>query len=146
MHATFARPFLFGLLTTALMLGIYFGVLGLISGWEYTVSEFYRFWPYPVALSVGFGIQIGLYVMLKQQLARHHGATRMIAATGTTSAAAMISYCSHYLVNVLPVVGAAGFVTLVAQYQVELFWVGLAFNVAGIIFVGSRLRQAWRPA
>jgi Cu+-exporting ATPase len=146
MSATFVRPLFSGLLATVFMLGVYVGVLGPLSGWEYTVTEFFRFWPYLIALAVGFGVQIGLYVSLKQQLAQHHGAGHMVAATGTTSAAAMISCCSHYLMNVLPVVGAAGAVTLVAQYQVELFWLGLAFNAAGIIFVGSRLVQAWRHA
>lgn len=28
------------------------------------------------------------------------------------------------------------------QYQVEFFWVGLAFNAAGIAFIGNRLWQA----
>lgn len=66
----------------------------------------------------------------------------MAIASGTTSTAAMISCCAHYLANVLPVIGAAGVVTLVAQYQVELFWVGLGFNAAGIVFIGSRVFQA----
>jgi hypothetical protein len=31
-------------------------------------------------------------------------------------------------------------VSFVAQYQVELFWIGLAFNAAGLVYIGS---QAW---
>jgi Cu+-exporting ATPase len=139
-----AKPVLFGVLASLMMLSIYFGVLTPISGWDYTVAEFAKFWPYLIALSLGFGTQIGLYVYLKQILMQHSTGGSMVVASGTTSTAAMISCCAHYLLNVAPVVGAAGFITLVAQYQVELFWVGLAFNLAGIAFIGNRVLQARR--
>jgi Cu+-exporting ATPase len=54
----------------------------------------------------------------------------------------MLACCTHYLVNILPVLGAVGAVTLVAQYQVQLFWVGLAFNAAGLAYIGHRAWQA----
>jgi Cu+-exporting ATPase len=136
------RPVFFGALASLTMLGIYFAALSAVSGWSFTVSEFARFWLYVVALALGFGIQIGLYVHLRQQLMHHHGGGKLVAASGTTSTAAMLSCCAHYLVNVLPVIGATGFVMLVAEYQVQLFWVGLAFNAAGIIFIGNRILQA----
>lgn len=138
---TALKPLIAGTLAFLAMLGVYFGVLTLVSGWDFTVSEFARFWYYVLALAVGFGVQIGLYLYLKQQLAHHH-AGKMVIASSTTSTAAMISCCAHYLANVLPVIGAAGVVALVAQYQVELFWVGLVFNAAGIVFIGSRVFQA----
>jgi Cu+-exporting ATPase len=56
----------------------------------------------------------------------------------------MVSCCAHYLTNILPVIGAAGLVTLVADYQVELFWLGLAFNVGGIIYISNRIFHAAR--
>ena len=136
-------PFSAATLASFAMLGVYFGVLSLVSGWSFTLSEFARFWPFVLALAFGFGTQIGLYTYLKQVLAQHH-AGKMVVASGTTSTAAMISCCAHYLANVAPVLGAAGFVTLVAQYQVELFWVGLAFNAAGIAFIGSKILRARR--
>jgi Cu+-exporting ATPase len=68
----------------------------------------------------------------------------MVAASGTTSTAAMLSCCTHYLANILPVIGATGAVTLVAHYQVELFWLGLAFNAAGLLYIGNRLLRAAR--
>lgn len=133
---------LFGALASLAMLGVYFGVLSLVSGWEFTVSEFARFWPYIVTLAAGFGLQIGLYVHLRHRLAHHHAGGKMVVASGTTSTAAMISCCAHYIANVLPVIGAAGLVTLVAQYQVQLFWLGLAFNAAGIAYIGSKILRA----
>ena len=65
-----------------------------------------------------------------------------MAASGTTSSAAMISCCAHYLVNIAPVLGATGLVTFATQYQVEFFWVGLAFNAAGVAYIGSKLWMA----
>jgi Cu+-exporting ATPase len=138
------KPVLAGTFALLAMLAVYFGVLTLVSGWDFTLSEFARYWYYVVALAFGFGLQIGLYTHLKQTLAHHHdhGAGKIVAASGTTSTAAMISCCAHYLTNILPIVGATGLVTLVAQYQVELFWVGLAFNAGGIAFIGSRIFRA----
>ena len=125
---------------SAALLGIYFGVLTLVSGWSFTVSQFAEFWPYIVTLALGFGAQVGLYLYLKQLSLHHHHAHHMITASGTTSTAAMLACCTHYLANVLPILGAVGAVSLVAQYQVELFWIGLAFNAAGLAYIGH---QVW---
>ncbi len=135
-----------GTLAFLVMLGVYFGVLTLISGWDFTVSQFGQFWYYVLSLALGFGIQMGLYVYLRQRLAHHHTGGKMVVASGTTSTAAMLACCAHYLTNILPVIGAAGTVTLIAQYQVELFWVGLAFNLGGIIFIGNRIVSAGRSS
>jgi Cu+-exporting ATPase len=140
------KPLAIGTLAFLAMLGVYFGVLTLVSGWDFTVSEFAKFWYYILPLALGFGIQMGLYVYLRRRLAHHHTGGKMVVASGTTSTAAMLACCTHYLTNVLPIIGAAGLVTLAAQYQVELFWLGLAFNAAGIAFIGSRILQAGRHA
>ena len=124
------------------MLLLYFAALTAVSGWEFTLAQFRDFWGYVVALAAGFGVQVALYVRLRQLLSG--GPRAVMAATGTTSTAAMISCCSHYLANAAPILGAAGLVTFAAQYQVELFWVGLAFNAAGIAYIGSRLVKATR--
>lgn len=120
------------------MLGIYFSVLTLVSGWGFTLSQFGEFWPYIVTLALGFGTQVGFYLYLKQ-LSVHHHAHHMVAASGTTSTAAMLACCTHYLTNILPVLGAVGAVSLVAQYQVELYWIGLAFNAAGLAYIGRQV-------
>jgi Cu+-exporting ATPase len=56
----------------------------------------------------------------------------------------MVSCCAHYLVNILPVLGVTGFVTLVAQYQVELFWLGLAFNMVGMLYIAPKVVKAYK--
>ena len=128
-----------GALAAAGLLGIYFGLLTILSGWDFTLEQFRDYWPFIVALAVGFGIQVGLFVFLHRRV-HEAKAGKVVAVTGTTSGAAMVSCCTHYLVNLLPALGATGLVSLVGEYQVELFWVGLAANMAGIAYIGHR---AW---
>ena len=88
---------------------------------------------------MGFGIQIALYQHIKSLVHGGQGMGKVVGVSGTTSTAAMISCCVHYLVNLIPVLGVTGLVTFVAQYQVELFWVGLTFNIFGIGYMASRI-------
>jgi Cu+-exporting ATPase len=132
-------PVRLGMLAFGLLLAAYFGVLTLASGWQFTVSQFSDFWFYILPLGAGFGVQVALYTWLRQLLHQSKDAGTVMAASGTTSTAAMISCCAHYLTTVTPVLGATGLVTFAAQYQVELFWVGMAFNAAGIAYIGNKL-------
>ncbi len=133
------RPIAAGALAFSALLAVYFGVLTLVSGWSFTVSQFREFWYYVLPLGVGFGAQIGFYVYLKQLALNHEHCRSVVATSGTTSTAAMMACCAHYLANILPVIGAAGAVTLIAQYQVELFWISLAFNAAGLAYIGHKV-------
>lgn len=138
----FAKPVFWGTLAFALLLAVYFGVVGLISGWSFTVEQFAKYWYFIVALAIGFGIQVGLYTYLRQLVGVPGVSGKVVAASGTTSTAAMVSCCAHYLVNVLPVLGVTGFVTLVSQYQTQLFWLGLAFNIAGLLYIAPKVSKA----
>jgi Cu+-exporting ATPase len=126
------------------LLGVYAVALMLVSGAQFLREQFAQFWYFVLALAAGFGVQVGLYARLRQ-IARHDsGSGKIVAVSGGTSTAAMISCCAHYAANVLPMLGATGLVALVAQYQTELFWVGLAFSVTGIVYVGRKLTAATR--
>lgn len=134
------KPIFFGITASVILLGVYFTVISLVSGWGFAQSQFASFWYFIVSLAIGFGIQIGLYSYLRGLIKNgSHGEGRILGVTGTTSTAAMISCCTHYLVNLLPILGAVGIVTFVAQYQVELFWVGLLFNLGGIFYIANRV-------
>lgn len=141
-QSTLAMPLLFGAGALTLLLAIYFGVVGLISGMSFALEQFATFWYFIVPLAFGFGIQVGLYTYLKNLVGLHGASGKVVAVSGTTSTAAMVSCCSHYLVNILPILGVTGFLAVVAEYQVELFWLGLAFNAAGILYVSSKVMKA----
>ncbi|HQU09097.1 MAG TPA: hypothetical protein PLV25_03940 [Opitutales bacterium] len=133
------KPILYGILATALLLGVYFAVLTFVSGWSFTQDQFSQFGYFVVSLAVGFGIQIGLYAYLRELVKGMSGEGKVLGVTGTTSTAAMISCCTHYLVNLVPILGVTGLATFVAQYQVKIFWVGLAFNIFGIVFISRKI-------
>ena len=139
---TLIKPLQFGITAFILMLVVYFGVVGLISGLDFALEQFAKFWYFILALALGFGIQVGLYTYLKNLVGQHGASGKVVAVSGTTSTVAMVSCCAHYLSNILPILGVAGFLTIVAQYQIELFWVGLAFNAAGILYIAPTVVKA----
>lgn len=138
------RPFVFGALAAGILLVIYFGALTLVSGWSFAVAQFFQFWYYILLLAAGFGIQVGLFVRLRQIIGQAGQSGAVMATSGTASTAAMVSCCAHYLATVAPVLGATGLVTFATQFQVELFWVGLLFNFAGIVYIGDKVLKASR--
>jgi len=136
-----AKSVLSGMLASVILLGVYFAVLSLVSGWSFTQSQFVAYWYFIVSLAVGFGIQIALYRYLKSLVPNGRGMGKVVGVSGTTSTAAMISCCAHYLVNLVPILGITGLATFVAQYQIKIFWVGLLFNLGGVIYIGSRIAK-----
>jgi Cu+-exporting ATPase len=141
---TFVKSLSWGTAAFVLMLAVFFGVVSLVSGLDFTLEQFAAFWYFIIALALGFGVQVGLYTSLRQLIGQQKMSGKMVAASGTTSTAAMISCCAHYLVNILPVLGVTGFITLVAQYQTQLFWLGLAFNLAGILYIAPKVIKAFK--
>lgn len=123
------------------MLVVYFAVLTFVSGWDFAQEQFSTYWYFIVSLAIGFGIQITLYRSIKSLVHEGRGMGKVVGISGTTSTAAMISCCAHYLVNLIPILGVTGIATLATQYQVKLFWVGLAFNIAGILYMVNRISK-----
>ena len=128
-----------GLLGASFLVVFYFTIVTLVSGWNFAQSQFSQFWYFILVLAVGFGIQVGLYTYLKNSIKSRNTSAKVLAVSGTTSTAAMISCCAHYLINLIPILGISALITVISQYQVKLFWLGLAFNLAGIIYMTSRL-------
>ncbi|MEK7154193.1 MAG: hypothetical protein AAB792_01410 [Patescibacteria group bacterium] len=133
------KPLVAGAAAIFLLLGIYFGIVSLVSGWSFAQGQFGQYWYFIVTLAIGFGVQVGLYVYLKGLFHRNDSSRKIVAVTGTTSTAAMISCCAHYLTNILPIVAATGVAAFVGQYQVKFFWVGLAFNFGGIAYIARKV-------
>lgn len=127
-----------GFLAFLTLLSIYFLILTLISGWNFTLEQFTQFWYYIISLALGFGIQLSIYSYLRG-VAKQQASTSQIATTGTTSTAAMISCCAHYLTNILPILGVTGIITFISTYQIQFFWVGLIFNLFGILYIGNKV-------
>ena len=132
-----APSILKGFVAAIILIVVYFIIVFLVSGWTFAQGQFRQFWYFIITLALGFGIQVGLYNYLKTMIKTV--SPRVIATTGATSTAAMISCCAHYLVNILPILGTVGIITVISQYQVQLFWVGLAFNFLGIVYMINKV-------
>ncbi|MDO8424850.1 MAG: hypothetical protein Q7S70_02830 [bacterium] len=130
---------LIGLAAGMALLVFYFLILSLVSGWSFTGVQFRENWYWILGLSSGFGIQIGIFTFLRDQKARLSG--KAVAASGSASTLAMISCCSHYLVNVLPIIGISGLAAIVGQYQTEIFVFGIVSNLAGVGYLVIKLMK-----
>lgn len=139
MQNSITKSIVYGTFAGLILLGVYFVVLTLVSGWGFAQSQFAAFWYFIVSLVVGFGIQIALYQYIKSLVHSGQGMGKVVGVSGTTSTAAMISCCAHYLVNLLPILGVTGLVTFVSQYQVKLFWVGIFVNIASIVYMVNKI-------
>lgn len=138
MSAIITKSISYGIGAALILLAIYFLILTFVSGWAFAGSQFSDYWYFIVSLAIGFGIQIFLYQYIKRKVHDGQGMGKVVGVSGTTSTAAMISCCTHYLVSLVPILGVTGLTTLVAQYQVRLFWVGIIFNAAGIVYMANR--------
>jgi len=132
------KSLLKGAIAFSVLLSVYFLILTLVSGWNFAWLQFTQFWYYIVTLALGFGIQFALYSYLKDAV-KQASTGQVLATTGATSTAAMISCCAHYLTNILPILGVTGIITFIGQYQVQFFWVGLLFNLMGILYIGNKV-------
>ena len=132
-------PILRVFLAASLLLIFYFATVTLISGWDFAQSQFAKYWYFILSLAFGFGIQVGLYTYLKNSIQRQNISAKILTVSGSTSGAAMISCCSHYLVNILPILGISGFITYITQYQVHLFWLGITVNFIGITYMANKV-------
>ena len=129
----------YGILAAFMLFAVYFVILTLVSGWAFAQDQFSTYWYFIVTLAVGFGIQIALYNHIRNLVRSGRGMGKIVGVSGTTSTAAMISCCAHYLVNLVPIIGVTGAITFIAQYQTELFWIGILFNLGGIAYIANRI-------
>ncbi len=140
------------LLGSALMAGIYFGILTWAQGWDYAAGQFLRNRGYILPLFVTLGIQAALYSILRFRLfiptttAGQTGA--LMGANGGTSVTAMVACCLHHVTDVLPILGLSAAATFLTRYQRPFMLVGLGLNVVGILvmlLILYRERQKWIP-
>jgi len=111
----------------------------------FAISTFAQLWMWLLPLTVGLGIQVGLFTHFRQlqkakALEKSYG-TGSLAASGSTSALAMAICCAHYLAEILPFVGIASLASVLGQYQAIFFFGGILSNVVGTVHL---LRQARR--
>lgn len=141
------------LLGFSLIAGAYFGILTWAQGRDYAAGQFLLNRWYVLPIWIGFGIQAGLYSILRFRLfiptatAGHAGT--MLGANGATSTAAMVACCLHHVADVLPVLGLSAAATFLTRYQRPFMLAGLGMNILGVLIMLAALhreRQKLHPA
>ncbi len=133
-----------GLLGSILLTAVYFGIVSWAESLSHAVELFWqdRWIVFPVI--IGFGIQAGLYTILKLKLylpingAGPRGSTLIhttgasMGASGATSTVAMVACCAHHVADVLPILGLTAAATFLAKYRLLFMGVGLGTTLLGI--------------
>ena len=141
-----------GIIATVSLILFYFVVMTVASAsLSETLEQFRQLWYWMIALSLGFGIQVGLYTNLKTQISKLKTTTQnlkliksgeTITATSTgTSSASMIACCAHHLTEVLPIIGLSGFTIFLTRYQIPIIVFGITMNLLGILYMLKQIKK-----
>src|SRR3989338_624153 len=126
------KHFVYGAAASALLLFLYFSIVGLLQGMNYAVTRFIELWYFMIPLVVGFGVQIGLFSCI-------HSAAKVggkaAATSGGMSTGSMIACCAHHVTDVAPLLGVSALGIFLLEYQSAFLVIGLVSNALGIIFM-----------
>ncbi len=103
-----------------------------------------QYWYLFVLLIGGFGFQIGLFIYFHSLNAISCGTT---VASGGISVVSMILCCSHYLLNILPFLGAligVSFFSVLSDWTFEFLILGVVSNVIGIGVLFYQKNKYWK--
>jgi len=131
------KPLIYGILAGFGIFLFYIAVLTIFVNFSFAFSEFKKLWFFILPLAGGFGTQIGLYTSIKHSAMVNTGAT----ASGTVSGGSMVVCCSHFLLNIIPIIGLSGLATFLMAYQKLFFSVGIASSVFGVGFMLHHKRK-----
>ncbi len=102
-------------------------------------NQFKLYQPWMSLLILGFGIQMGLFWLLRKgmHLSNQDKSDSKIT-TGTSTAVsgmAMVACCAHHAVDVLPILGLSAAALFLTQYQEQLLIFGVISNLIGIVMM-----------
>lgn len=128
---------LYGLLAGLGLLIFYLSVVSIFQGIEFAFLNLRRLWYLIFPLTIGFGIQIGLYFSIKHTAQL----TGTVAGTGAISGGSMIACCSHFLLQIIPLAGASVLATFLSKYQSWFLIIGIISNIIGITIMLRHRRK-----
>ncbi|MCF7805239.1 MAG: hypothetical protein K9N46_13330 [Candidatus Marinimicrobia bacterium] len=136
------KPIFAGILGGLALLIVYFGIVTVANSFTHAIEEFGRIWYWIALLTGGFGIQVGLYIYIRQTLKeRTRGATAEVATAGGISTGSMIACCAHHVTDVLPILGLGAAAMFLTQYQTPFILLGVFSNLVGITIMLHLIQQ-----
>jgi len=137
------NKYLYGLVASLLLLTFYFATLTILNSFEHALSQFYGLWYLILPLATGFGIQVGLYMHIKESSdAKKLRGQNEIAACSGMSAGSMIACCAHHVTDVLPILGLSGTLLFFAQYQSFFMLIGVLSSMIGVTLMLAIIQES----
>jgi hypothetical protein len=139
-----------GLVGAGLLTLLYFGIVSWAEGWQHAVELFWQDRWIVLPIILGFGVQSGLYIVLKKRLFLPVQSTgpsgALTGAGGGMSTVAMVACCAHHVTDVLPILGLTAAAAFLAEYRTVFMLVGLSTTLLGIIVMLIILLRERRKA
>ncbi len=126
------------------LVALYVGLISLAQGFGHAIDQLRADLPFVLAIAVGFGTQVGLFIELRAIHSRHRASGALTAASAGAGTAAMLACCAHHLVDVLPLLGLSAAVVFLADYRTPLIALSLGMNALGVVVIGRQLIVARR--
>lgn len=139
---TIYKSILLGTVSSLALLVLYFAIMSISrSSLSEAFSQLYylRFWV--VTLVLTFGIQVGMYVYIRDCNNKHIIGGKSTAVSTATSGTAMLACCAHHLSDILPFIGLSLVAGFLSKYQSWFFGLGIVSNLAGIGMLMRKLRK-----
>lgn len=138
-----------GVLGTLAMSGVYLGIVSLARSPAHALSLFREDRALVIPILLGFGLQVGLFTLLKTglYLPVHAPASGVVTAPAAASQRRRWwPAASHHVTDVLPLVGLSAGAVFLANWKVPFMIAGLATNLLGItlmLVALARARRRW---
>ena len=129
-----------GLAASTLLLAFYFIVASLLGGISFALDNFVKLWYWMIPLVAGFGIQIGMFFYVKEQM--HKKATGTAAASSGISATSMVACCAHHIADIAPFLGITALGLFLTKYQSTFLLMGVFSNILGITYMASLINTS----
>lgn len=123
------------------LISLYFTIVTLAQSFSHAVKTFVDLWYWITALTLGFGVQAGLYYYIHASLLVRQAATASVAASGGVSTVSMIACCAHHLSDVLPLIGLSAAAVFLVKYQLLFIISGILSNAVGTVFMLRIMQQ-----
>lgn len=141
MNRAKSKPILYGIVASLLMAFFYSLIMYLSMSAKEAWFIFTSSWYLILGIIIGFGIQIGLWKHLKNSGLKNMSKT-IPGASGAFSGTAMVTCCSHHLIDILPILGLTGISLFLTQYQRLFLAIGFSINLFGIAIILHLIKKS----
>lgn len=133
----YSKPAVLGLAAALGLVGFYWILMTLLSGPDAAWEQLKALWPYMLPLAGGFGIQVGLFSLIKQTIKTKSS----LAAGGTSAGVGMLACCAHHGADVLPLIGFSALSIFLLKYQIPVLILSLIINLSGVLYMLTQIRK-----